>query len=82
MWRCGAKIISKPKELINENNINAPNIKCPKCRTKNATDQVSCKKCGKDLTETLGYFKGGYSSNKMFRMDKDIEITYNEVIFI
>ena len=74
---CGTKIIVIENEL---DKTSISTIKCPSCRTENDREQPSCWVCGRDLTNTLAFFQGGYSSNGMWRMNKDIEITPDEVI--
>lgn len=82
---CGTKLISKSdvgKIIQKDIDIADPQnvIKCPLCRSKNYKNQTTCINCGKDLTETLGFFEGG--TNKwVWKMDKDLEITADELIF-
>lgn len=65
---------------VNQSEINALKsqimlIKCPSCRTKNNSNRAVCKKCGKDLKETIAFFRGHSPI-----MNFDIEITPDYLI--
>lgn len=74
---CGAEIIFKENEP-NKENILESTIRCPSCNSINYRDQVSCSNCGRDLSNTLGYFEGGTRFNVI--MNRNIEITPSELI--
>ncbi len=72
--------IPPKSSYVNQSEINALKsqimlIKCPSCRTKNNPNRAVCKKCGKDLKETIAFFRGHSPI-----MNFDIEITHDYLI--